>query len=263
MKEFLKQIVVDFKKKECLHLATDISFCALLSLIPMMMIGVSVTGYFLGGTGDVYTQLIASVIGFLPQGKNEIVKNLENIVSNWPQLGLWGFGILLFIATLLFGSIEKALNKIFSTEKSRNFFHSRLLAIGLIALFSIFFFLPTLVNFLNVTLGRFNFSFPLGAWFQGNIYRGFFAYVAYGVIVVVVPNHKVRLRYALLGGALFMLGAILVRRFLSWYLLYAFSQYNVIYGSLTALILLIVWIYYLSVIFLISSLLVASLQKQH
>ena len=262
MKHFFIQLYRNFFGKECLTLASNISFCALLSLIPMLMIGVATAGYFLGGTQTVYSRLIASVVSFLPQGRAEILANLEQIVHNWNRLGLWGLGILLFISTLLFGAIESAFNKIFSSEKRRNFFHSRLLAIGLIVLLAILFFLPILSGVMDATLARFGFAFPLNKLFHGPFYRPLSTFIAFVLLVLAVPNQKVQLRYAVAGGSIFAIGVVLVRHFFFWYLHYAFAQYNVIFGSLAALVVLILWIYYLSLTLLTAALVVATLQHR-
>ena len=263
MKIFFRELYRGFVGKECLQLAANISFCALLSLIPMLMIGVAAAGYLLGGTEEVYSHLIRSVTHVLPQGKELILANLEEVMRNWHQLGLWGLGILLFISTLLFGAIERALNKIFVAAKGRNFFHSRLMAVGLILLFSILFFLPILASIMETSLARFGFTFPLSDFLHGAFYRPLFSFVAFLVVLKVVPTHPIRFRYVLAGGVVFVLGVSLTRRLFFLYLGYAFNQYNIIFGSLAALVLLILWIYYLSLVLLIAALVAKTLQMSH
>ena len=45
-------------------------------------------------------------------------------------------------------------------------------------------------------------------------------------------------------------------------MVFAIQRYNIIYGSLTAVVLLVVWIYYLTVLMLLSAEFVATMQSK-
>jgi membrane protein len=70
----------------------------------------------------------------------------------------------------------------------------------------------------------------------------------------------VYIRYAMVGGVIFSVGIGVAKFLFSWYLGFAMTRYNVIYGSLTAVILTVVWIYYMSVVLLFSAEIVSELQ---
>lgn len=252
----------NFFHHDCLYLATHISFCALLSMIPLLLIVFSIVGFVLGSSHDVYQQLLSGISEFLPQAKGFLVANLKEVVGQRHFSGLFGIFLLIFFATLLFGAIERALDLIFEAEKRRNFLHSRLLAVVLIVIISLFFFLPTAADILTRLLTRFGFHFPLGDWIRGPVFFFLFAYLAFVLIVTVIPHHQVRLRYALLGGLVFSVGIIVAKQIFRWYMLRAAEQYNVIYGSVTAFVLLLLWIYYCSNILLLAAELVAVFQNR-
>ncbi|OGQ04226.1 MAG: hypothetical protein A3F82_07810 [Deltaproteobacteria bacterium RIFCSPLOWO2_12_FULL_44_12] len=250
----------NFLKHDCFYLASHISFCALLSLIPLILIAISIVGFLLGSSQEVYQQLLSAIASLLPRGKELLTSNLNQVVGQHHSMGILGVVILTFIATLLFGAIERALDVIFEAEKSRNFFHSRLLAIVLIGVISLFFFLPTAADLLTRALTRFGFHFPLGEILRGKPFYFLFSTFAFVFIIVVIPHHRVRLRYAVFGGLFFAAVILLAKQWFRWYFLRAFDQYNLIYGSLTALVLLLLWIYYVSNILLLSAEIVAHLQ---
>lgn len=253
-------VLKNYFRHDGFYLATHISFCAVLSLIPLILIAVSIMGFLLGSSQTVYQQLVQAVVGILPQGRDFFVANLDELVGQRHSLGVLGVVILLFIATLLFGAIERALDIVFEAEKSRNFFHSRLMAIGLIGLVSLFFFLPTAADILTRSLARFGFHFPLSDILRGKVFFFLFSFFAFVLVVFMIPNHYVRLRYATAGGLFFAVGILVARQIFRWYILKSFDQYNLIYGSLTALVLLLLWIYYVSNILLFSAEIVAYLQ---
>lgn len=255
-------IVKNYWNHDSLYLATHISFCALLSLIPLLLIVFSIVGFVLGSSETVYQQLVAGVTEFLPPSKDFLLRNLKELVGQRHFSGLFGIFLLVFFATLLFGAVERALDRIFEAEKRRNFFHSRFVAIGLIGFISLFFFLPTAADILTRALERFGFHFPLSDWIRGGVFFFLFSYLAFVLIVLVIPHHQVRFRYAAFGGWIFALGIIVAKQIFRWYMLQSFAQYNVIYGSVTAFVLLLLWIYYCSNILLFASEVVAHLQHR-
>lgn len=260
MKRWLPTVLQNYFKHDGFYLATHISFCAILSLIPLILISVSITGFLLGSSQTVYQQILDAITSLLPQGKEFLIANLNEVVGQRHSLGVLGVVILLFIATLLFGGIERGLDVVFGASKSRNFFHSRLVAIGLIGVVSLFFFLPTAADLLTRSLARFGFLFPLGDILKGKIFFFFFSFFAFVLVVFMIPNHYVRLRYVTVGGLFFALGILIAKQIFRWYILRSFAQYNLIYGSLTALVLLLLWIFYVSNILLLSAEIVAYLQ---
>lgn len=254
------KIARNFLRHDCFYLASHIAFCATLSLLPLILIVVAVVGSLLGSSQEVYQQLVKVITEILPQGKTFLTANLTQVINQSRSFGAAGVVILIFIATLLFAAIERAFDVIFESAKSRNFFHSRLLAILLMVLISLFFFLPTAADLMTRALARFGFLFPLGAVFRGPLFYFIFSFSAFVSVVMVIPNQRVRFLPALAGGTIFALGIFVAKQIFRWYMFRAFAQYNLIYGSLTALVLLLLWIYYVSNILLLSAEIAAYLQ---
>ena len=260
--KFIRGVIKSFFEDDCLNLAANISFCALLSIIPIGMVMVSIAGYFLGGSEDAFQQIVALATEALPVGRQEFTENLQSILDQRSSLGIVGVFVLIFISTILVASIERALDVIFGTEKRRNFFHSRLLGIALIFGVTLLFSLPIMAQILEASLKRFGFDFPLSELMSGKTFSFIVAFLAYLITVVIIPNRKVFLRYALFGGIFFAAGIAAAKFIFRWYMVFALQRYNIIYGSLTAVVLLVVWIYYLTVLMLLSAELVAAMQSK-
>lgn len=258
----LRAIYLQCRRHDCHHLAAYIAFYAFFAAIPMLMLIAAVAGYLLGNAEEAYQGLIFAIVNFIPEGADLLLSNLESLINSWPQLGLWSLFLLFFFATLLFSTLESALNKIFASERKRNFLHSRLIAIVLILLISLLFFLPTLFNFLAIALKGMGLSFYENTLMQAALFQTLFAFISFLLICVIVPNRKVWIRYALIGGALFTVSLLMAKHIFAWYLQYAFVQYNIIYGSLTAIMVLMIWVYYLIMIFLIATEVVAYMQRK-
>jgi len=258
----LPNAIKAFFKDDVFSLSASIAFCALLSIIPLTMLMTSAAGYMLGSYEDVFNSLVSGISDLIPWGHDIIVANLESVMAKRSHLSIFGVGFLIFIATILVSSIEIAFDKIFRTEKSRNFFHSRLLGIGMIFLATLLLFLPPIAGALQISIQRFGIHIPLAEFMTGKAYFIMVTFIAYLMIVVIIPNRKVYLRYALVGGLIFSGGIALAKYLFQWYLGFAITRYNVIYGSLTAVILTVVWIYYMSLVLLFSAEIVSEMQHR-
>lgn len=259
---FVVAVVRSYFQHHGPHLAAIISFYALMSLVPLMMIMASLAGYFLGGAEGIVEKIVSGFVGVVPAAEEELTANLHSLMHQKSSLGIVGSFFLLFIATLLVGSLEHALDTVFQSVRRRNFLHSRLVGIGLIAAASLFFFMPTGGNILDAFFQRYGMNVPLLAAMNDWGFFFLIAFLAYVVTVVIIPNHTVFLRYAVIGGLLFAGGIAVAKSLFRWYLEISISRYNVIYGSLTVVVTLVLWIYSLSVVMLLASEVVALLQTR-
>ena len=251
-----------FVRDDCLNLAANISFYALLALIPIGMMMVSIAGYFLGGSESAFQKIVVMAGRIIPFGQELFEANLQSVLDQRSSLGIVGVLFLVFIATLLVGAVERALDIVFKSEKRRHFLHSHLLGIAIIFLVTLLFALPTMAQILEVLFERYGFQFPLSELMIGKIFFLVMSFSAYLLITVIIPNKKVYLRYASVGGIVFAIGTAVTKFLFRWYMSVAMQRYNVIYGSLTAVVLLVIWIYYFSVVSLFTAELVNELQKK-
>ena len=259
---FIKSVFRSFFGDDCLNLSANISFCALLAIIPVGMMMISIAGFFLGGSHEAFQRIVELATNVFPIGREQFIANLQSIQEQRSSLGIVGIVFLIFIATILVSSMERALDAVFKTEKRRNFFHSRLLGVALIFWITLLFSLPTMTQILEGLLHRYGFYFPLSSIMSDRTFFFVIAFFACLMTIVIIPNQKVYIRYAAIGSLIFSAGIGVAKLIFRWYMLFAFQRYNVIYGSLTAVVLMVLWIYYLSLVFLFSAELVSELQMR-
>ena len=254
------RIIRSFFEDDCFSMAANIAFCAILAIVPLTMIMVSIAGYFLGSSGDVFQGIVTGLVGVIPVGKEEFIANMRSLMEQRSSLGIVGVIFLVFIATILVGSIERAFDTIFRSVKRRNFFHSRLIGIALIFWITLLFFIPVMVRVLEGLLNRYGFNFPLSEFLTTDVFFFIVAFLAFVVGTVVIPNQKVYARYTAIGGIVFAAGIGLAKVIFRWYMGMALTRYNIIYGSFTAIILFIVWAYYLAIVLLLAAEVSAQIQ---
>jgi membrane protein len=247
-----------FYADDCPTLAAAISFYALLSLIPVLFLVIALLGYVLGSSQATFGAVLGSVREFIPHLSDDFTQSLEWVVANRGRLSWLGLTSLVIAAGLVFSATEFALDRLFKVDRRRSFIRSRLLsmfvlvAAGVVLLFS---------SYVGVVFHALNADpdmIPLGHQLILPLARGLRVQYLTSVALVlasltvalrIFPHAPVGWGEAFIGGCV---GTVLweaARRFFLWYLA-NLAQFYVVYGSLGALVAVMVWIYLSATIFL-------------
>jgi membrane protein len=260
---------VQFYADGCPTLAAAISFYALLSLIPVLFLVIAVAGYVIGSSQDTYQAVLQWVREFIPHLSDDFTRNLEWVVENRGRLSWLGLGSLTIAASLVFQATEFALDRVFAVDRRRGFWRSRLLSVcivlgmGMALLFS--FYVGVLVHALRADPNL----APLGHDLLGPLAHGMrvqyltsvaLVVTAFTLALRVFPHAPVGWREAFTGGCIGALLWEIGRRIFLWYLA-NLAQFYVVYGSLGALVAVMVWIYMSATIFLFAAEIVVALQR--
>jgi membrane protein len=259
--QVLRLAVHEFFADDGFNLAAGLSFFAIFSIIPLILIVISVLGHMLGQSDQLFEQISSWVLTAIPQVQPDFIIFLRQLVDKKLTSGWIGIGFLFFVASLLFKNIEHLLDKILKSGKRRNFWHSSIFSIVVLIITALLFFVPAQVNLLTGFLQTHGSVEEISQLFKGN----FASFIAHGIIFLLllrfVPNQSMRLRNIAGGAVLFATLTVLARYFFHWYMGLALERYHFIYGSLTILVVLILWIYYLSLLFVFCGEVVSALQK--
>ena len=222
--------------------AAFLSMITLLSIIPFLAVIFSVFTAA-GGLGDLRHALQAFIYENIAVGsESELVHWIDRLVTqvNSGTLGGIGSVILVFASVRLVASIEVTFNSIWGVRRSRS----------LLARFVVYWTLLTLGPLvLAASLAG---SAALRGWIGDGVLPGLavvFRVVpliltvgAFTLLYMVIPGTDVKLRHALVGGtvaALLFEVAKLTYAFVAGNLLH----YNLIYGSLGAIPIFMLWVY--------------------
>ena len=266
----LRDAAVKFYADGCPTLSAAISFYALLSLIPVLFMVVAVVGYVVGSSDETFRAIMSSVREFIPHLSDDITRNLESIVTNRGRLSWFALATLVIAAGLVFQATEFALDRVFAVDVRRSFLRSRLLsmvvvvALGFVLLFS--FYLGVVFHTLQADPELIPIGHAWAVWLARGLRIQYLISVAlllslFTLALRVFPHARVEWRHALVGGTV---GTVLwefARRFFLWYLA-NIAQFSVVYGSLGALVAVLVWIYFSVIIFLYAAECVVVLRAQ-
>ncbi|MBM4353493.1 MAG: YihY/virulence factor BrkB family protein [Deltaproteobacteria bacterium] len=252
-----------YRADDCMRSAAAISYYALLSLLPFLILILSALGFVMHALGADYSsqeEFIQSVFEttghVLPFIKEDLAQRLRELIDARGAMGIVGLVALALTSSLVFGAIEDALNRIFGVNGSRHLLVSKLLFIGFIGSLGVFavtshYVLVFADSFAAAAGGR-----PLHEYLYTNVLFGkLLAYagtlVGFLGLVTYFCRRRLRFKYLVVGASLFFLLFELAKWVFSFYLEHI-AQLSTLYGSLSTFVVLIVWTFYTICIFLAS-----------
>ena len=172
-----------------------------------------------------------------------------------------GFAITLFLSTNTMAIVAKGLNRAYKVKETRNFFYSRLLALVMVCVHTLILFLSItlivfgkviikfLVTYIGMTQHLANILLFV-RWPVAFLTLFILAYLSYYILPDLTGQEKLR-RHSALPGTIFFC--------ISWLLgSYGFSiyvnnlhTYNFVYGTIAGFAIMMMWLYYTSILILI------------
>jgi membrane protein len=249
------------------EVAASLAYYSLFSLFPFFLALIAAGGYILE-RDQVFRQVQDLFINLFPGSRTIIENNLQTVLDLRGAVGVLGLAGLLWSASGMFSSLIYNVNRAWPDARIRNFLRKRLAGIG------IAFFLGGLVfisiaatTTLNV-LVRTDLQM-IGREFLGNIpfsadltrlATWLLKTAVFTLLYLWAPNKKVPIRYAFTGAAVAASGWELATAGFTWYLTSGIPNYELIYGSLGAIVVLMFWIYISAFIILFGAHLSAALE---
>ncbi|MEP6608012.1 MAG: YihY/virulence factor BrkB family protein [Burkholderiaceae bacterium] len=238
---FTWAVIKQFRANQGLLLAGAVAYYALLSLVPLLiLIVLAFTQVF----DEVQVlRAIGAYLEFVVPGQSgALVGELRNFLAHRELVGWLLLALMLFFSTLAFTVLENAMSVIFFhrvTVRRRHFLASAVmpylfilsLTIGLLIITVVSGALGRLGTYAVVILGQ---SHPLDLFSARLLYLIGVAGEIFllTAIYMVMPVGRLRLRHALIGGTAAGLLWEITRHALVWYYS-TISQIQVVYGSLT------------------------------
>ncbi|MBU5468176.1 YihY/virulence factor BrkB family protein [Virgibacillus sp. MSJ-26] len=228
-------------------LSAQLAYFFLLSLFPLLLFSITLLGY-LPLDEEILLNLLGSVVP--TETMDFISSNLADIVNN-QNTGLLSFSIIgtLWSASNGVNAIRRALNRAYNVEEDRSFFIARLVAILMTVSMIGVIVIAILLQVLGRSIGIYLFSlFGLTEDFiqiWDALRWSISSLVFFTVFLFVykfIPNHKIYFKEAAFGAVFSTLCWQLVSYGFSFYV-DTLGNYSATYGSLGAIIILMIWFY--------------------
>jgi YihY family inner membrane protein len=250
--------------------AAAVALYSILSVIPLFILTIIVAGYFFSSYSHIQEDIIDAIRGFQPYFSEKLLAQLGQIERKRYLLGWVGLLGLVWLSAAIFSSVEMALNMIFRSQKKRNYFVSKLLAISMIPMGWIVGATSVTISYVAAMLlkqpmeiaARVDISLTA---MSGALLRYIVPYlimvIFFYFVYRAIPTAKIRSSVALVGSAIFALLMQIAMQFFTWYIA-NYTRYDVIFGSLETIVILVIWVFYVALIFLFCAELMSSYQRR-
>jgi membrane protein len=266
-RDYLKRVWDNCAEDNVLFLAGAIAFNILLAAIPFMLLLVAGLTYLLPAITDVAPSV--SVYTFLDRllpaqsaaTATWVHSLLDDVIATRGSVTLYSAVIFAWLSTRLFGSVRTALADVFDIENERGIIMGKIFDLQITIVATVLFAASTMVtSYLTLATTR-----GLGAlielglredvmsdldFFFGRLLAFVFITMMFFLLYKYLPVRKVRSRTALLAAVFSGLafeGAKQVFRIV----MASMSPSSLYTGTIAALVIVVVWVYYAALIFLI------------
>lgn len=256
-------LVQRFVSTDLMAQAASLAFYALLSLAPLLVLLLWITASLYPTAQQALVGQIGEIAG---TGARTVAETILQNAKDQPDVGslagLWSTLLLFVGAAAIFARLQGVLNLIFRTDahqlsglvawlRKRVFSFGVVLALGFLLLVSM-----TAATAVQVMFARLPSLLPM----LGSAITFLMYVVAFAFLYHYLPDRRVRWRQAFLGGGITAGLFVLGRWLIGLYLVRAAP--GSAYGSMGALVVLLVWIYYTALVFFVGALLTAVIDER-
>ena len=264
MKGKLKIFFTIFKKASTSWYNNDpfgksaiIAYYTLFSLPSLLMIVVSITGYFFG-VEAVKGRIVQKLGGLIGEGVSEAI---EGMIANASLNQSSTFSIVLGIAMLLFGAtgvfvqLKKTMNAIWNVKSRKDGFIKtlldRLISFGMILVLGFLFLVSLILSIiLNVMSEYVGHIAPNIAAIFADIFSFLLSFCIitglFGAIFKWLPDIDIRWKTTFLGAGLTTILFLIGEYLLGFY--FTKSDPTSVYGGSSSVVLILLWVYYTCII---------------
>ncbi len=262
MRKYIESLIKKIIDQDFCGVAAEMAFWFILGLFPFLLFLTSLFAWM--GKKTLITPILNFLTNIAPKDVASLILNTLNEAMIFKQgkfIAIFGLIITIALAANAIAAIIKGLNRAYAIEETRSFIYTRVLSILMVFINSLVLFL--IVNLIVLGKVFLNFMIDYTALSKLSIdvisiIRWPVSYIAlaicsignYFILPAIEGNDKTKLR-SVLGGTLFfsffwMLGSWCFSLYLS-----NLNAYNKVYGAIGAVAILMVWLYYTSLILLV------------
>lgn len=258
----LKRLIISVIQNDFYGMAAEMGFMMVIGIFPFMLFLTAVFGWM--GNKSLMDPILAFLSTFMPEQAMELIITVLSeamIFSHGRLMAIIGFYITLVLSTNAMAVVLKGLNRAYKVEETRNFVYTRILSLLMV-------FVDTMVLFLTINLivfGKVIISFLITHFHMSKVLAiilltlrwpvafaalYLMAFLSYYILPDLRGNERFKRKSAIPGTFFFTIFWLVG----SWgFSIYVnnLKTYNMVYGTIGAFAVLMVWLYYTSVLILI------------
>lgn len=262
----IKDAIETFNITHANQAAAGLAYFVIFSLFPLLLVFISAGSFFLSSE-EVYLKVTQLVQQNVPGSYEWIDENLRHVLEQRGAVGILGIATLLWAASGGFMSLAYNINLAWLDAPKRNFFQRRLIGLEMIAglsgLFVLSLIADSLINVLHILDLPFASFLDLGLWkWVSNLFSWVVIFALFFALYYWVPTVNVRARAATTGALLSSFAWKVATALFSLYIRSGFGRYELVYGSLGALVAFLFLVYILATITLFGAHLTSAIDRK-
>ncbi len=220
--------------------AAGLAYTTILALVPLITVIFSLLSAF-----PMFNEISFSLKQFIysnlaPTASDTIQNYLEQFITNTQRMTIFGIGGLIVTSLLLISSIDNALNLIWKTKRKRSLMYNLTMYWTILTLG------PILVGS-SIAISSYIFSLKwLSSESVGSVLLSALPFiisvVGFWLLYCIVPTEPIPFRDAIVGALIAAILFELGKRAFALYVT-SFPTYQLIYGVVSSIPIMLVWIY--------------------
>ena len=244
-----------FDKDHGFFLSSGITFNLLICLIPLILLLLALVGTYLYSYREVLNHIRHYLENAFPFPDARIMNGILRIVRDRKMVGVLGVGGLIWASTWVFSSLRTALDIIFQVKEGRGILRGKGIDLLMILLAGTFLLISMAFTSVITFVQGYRFSpflelRPIIRLILKYFIPFFFTFWMCFLIYKIIPDKKIHFKEVLQAAFFTSLFWEAAKQLFGWYVL-RLGGFSMIYGSLSALVIFFLWIYYSSVILLL------------
>jgi len=255
----LMLVVIRFTRHRDSQMAAAIAFYGFLSIFPLLLLLAVLASHFLA-TEQVQMAVMQLTNRYLPAAADVVLDNIKLLSAQRQSMSLFAVVGLLWAASGVFSTLIIAIRRAWNEADMPVFWLQRLFSMVIvIVVILLFFAVMTFGTVFHVLTDVYLPYVPLIGAQLGRILRWSSGLVPpllnlflFWALYKSVPSERVLGRSALAGALMAALGIELLRWGFIWYIGHM-ARYGLVYGSVSAIVVILIWSYLVALVILVGA----------
>lgn len=264
--DVLRDALSTFAAARAAQAAASLGYYALFSLFPLLLFLIIVGSYFIDSS-RVYFNVIHAVEQVIPASPQLIEENLQHVLEQRESVGILVLITLIWSASSVFINLAHNINLAWAEAPARNILDRYLVGLGMVGVLSALLLMAIALDWTVHFLPLVNRLGSSSAWDRlwpllSELASWIIVFLMFMALYLWIPTVPISRRAAYWAALVASTGWKIASTVFAGYLKSGLNRYQIVYGSLGAIIALLFLIYLISLITLFGAHLAAAIDRR-
>jgi membrane protein len=267
----LRRAAERFGETQATQAAAGLAYYTFFSLFPLLIVLVAVTTYLFDlGSEEAFRQAVRLISEAIPVSQNLIGQNLQMVLERRGTFTLVGVLAALWSASNAFTILSNNINLAWSSSSARGFLGKRLVAFAMVGAVVVLLVLSLLTSPVTTLLSQLTLPFEQLTFLKSLLWTWttrllpiLFSALMFLLLYRWVPTEDVSWRAALWGTGVTTLAWQIAQIGFTRFIRSGMANYELVYGSLGTVVILLFWVYISAVVILFGAHLTAAIDQRN